>query len=91
MRGVSWRMPAVATPQGRLWCRLLSCLFNKSFSMNFSLWKQKLRALRAVEMLESGHSQQYIAQQLGFESSSAFNTAFKKILATTPGQYFKNR
>ena len=71
--------------------RTLNRLFNKSFSMNFSQWKQKLRALRAVEMLESGHSQQYIAQQLGFESSSAFNTAFKKTLATTPGQYLKNR
>ena len=69
--------------------RTLNRLFNKSFSMNFSQWKQKLRALRAVEMLEAGHTQQTIAEQLGFESSSAFNTAFKKAFNCTPGQYLK--
>ncbi|MBQ4863922.1 helix-turn-helix transcriptional regulator [Pseudoalteromonas sp. MMG013] len=69
--------------------RTLNRLFNKSFSMNFSQWKQKLRALRAVEMLEAGQTQQFIAEQLGFESSSAFNTAFKKAFNCTPGQYLK--
>ncbi|WP_234401202.1 AraC family transcriptional regulator [Pseudoalteromonas sp. T1lg23B] len=69
--------------------RTLNRLFAKSFAMNFSQWKQKLRALRAVEMIEAGHSQQYIAEQLGFESSSAFNTSFKKVFNCTPGQYLK--
>lgn len=69
--------------------RTLNRLFHKSFDMGFSQWKQKLRALRAVEMLNAGQSQQAIAQQLGFESSSAFNTAFKKVLGVPPKQYIK--
>ncbi|WP_152084667.1 AraC family transcriptional regulator [Pseudoalteromonas sp. A25] len=69
--------------------RTLNRLFNKSFTMNFSQWKQKLRGLRAVEMIEAGYSQQIIAEQLGFESSSAFNTAFKKVFNCTPGQYLR--
>lgn len=69
--------------------RTLNRLFNKSFAMNFRQWKQKLRSLKAIEMLEAGHSQQYIATQLGFESSSAFNSAFKKALNITPGRYLK--
>lgn len=70
--------------------RTLNRLFNKNFAMNFSQWKQKVRALRAVEMLEAGHSQQVIAEQLGFESSSAFNTAFKRAFSCTPGKYIKH-
>ncbi|TMP79644.1 AraC family transcriptional regulator [Pseudoalteromonas phenolica] len=69
--------------------RTLNRLFHKSFSMNFSQWKQKLRGLHAVEMIEAGYTQQTIAEQLGFESSSAFNTAFKKVFKCTPGQYLK--
>ncbi|WP_247687531.1 AraC family transcriptional regulator [Pseudoalteromonas luteoviolacea] len=69
--------------------RTLNRLFHKNFAMNFSQWKQKLRALRAVEMLNAGQSQQMIAQQLGFESSSAFNTAFKKVFGVPPKQYTK--
>ncbi|KZN35411.1 hypothetical protein N474_20965 [Pseudoalteromonas luteoviolacea CPMOR-2] len=69
--------------------RTLNRLFHKNFAMSFSQWKQKLRALRAVEMLNAGHSQQIIAQQLGFESSSAFNSAFKKVFGVPPKQYSK--
>ncbi|MFC3033337.1 AraC family transcriptional regulator [Pseudoalteromonas fenneropenaei] len=70
--------------------RTLNRLFHQSFTMSFRLWKQNLRALRAVELLTEGQSQQRIAEQLGFASSAAFNSAFKKVFGTSPGRYLTN-
>jgi AraC-like DNA-binding protein len=69
--------------------RTLNRLFHKHFDLSFRAWKQKLRALQAIELLTAGHSQQHVAAALGFESSAAFNHAFKKALACSPGQYLK--
>ncbi|WP_440054700.1 AraC family transcriptional regulator [Pseudoalteromonas sp. T1lg65] len=69
--------------------RTLNRLFDKCFAMSFSQWKQRLRAIRAVEMLAAGETQQAIAEQLGYESSSAFNTAFKKVFNQPPARYMR--
>lgn len=70
--------------------RTLSRLFNKQMNMGFSQWKQKLKSFKAVELLEAGYRQQDIAHQLGFESVSAFNTAFKHYFGVAPNAYVKS-
>jgi AraC-like DNA-binding protein len=71
--------------------RTLNRLFHKHFDMSFRDWKQKYRALRAIELLSAGLSQQAVANQLGYESSASFNHAFKKVFSQSPGHYVKQR
>ncbi|ASD68846.1 AraC family transcriptional regulator [Pseudoalteromonas piscicida] len=69
--------------------RTLNRLFHKCFMMGFSDWRQKLRAIKAIELLKDGYSQQQAAEYLGFESTAAFSNAFKKVFGKPPGQYLK--
>lgn len=69
--------------------RTINRLFQAHLNMSFSAWRQKLKALKAVEMLATNMPHQHIAQQLGFESDSAFNTSFKKHFGISPGQFAK--
>lgn len=71
--------------------RTINRLFQAHLNMSFSAWRQKLKALKAVEMLAANVPHQQIAEQLGFESDSAFNTSFKKQFGVSPGQYAKQQ
>ncbi len=68
--------------------RTLNRLFNQHYGMGFSQWRQKQRILKSLDMLNDGRSTQYIADALGYESASAFNTAFKKQMQVSPRQFF---
>jgi len=67
--------------------RTLNRLFNKNYGMGFSKWKQKIRILKSLEMLNEGILLSDIAYELGYESSSAFLTGFKKQLGCSPKKY----
>lgn len=69
--------------------RTLSRLFRSQTGMTYRQWRQKLRILAAIENLEQGESVTNIALDLGYDSTSAFITMFRKVLGKTPGQYFK--
>jgi len=70
--------------------RTLNRLFNKNYGMGFSRWKQKLRILKSLEMLNSDTPLVEIAFALGYESTSSFLTAFKKQLGCSPKKYLSN-
>ncbi len=70
--------------------RTLNRLFNQHYGMGFSQWRQKQRILKSLDMLNDGRSTQYIADALGYESASAFNTALKKQMQVSPRQFFLN-
>lgn len=55
--------------------------------MGFSRWKQKLKILKSLDMLNAGTSLTDIAFGLGYESTSSFIIAFKKQLACSPKKY----
>ena len=55
--------------------------------MGFSRWKQKLRVLKSLELLVVDVPLTDIAFQLGYESTSAFITGFKKQLGCSPKKY----
>ncbi|MFM2479923.1 AraC family transcriptional regulator [Celerinatantimonas sp. YJH-8] len=70
--------------------RTLERLFKKETGLTFSEWNQRLKFIRAIELLNEHKSSFEIAAQLGYRSASAFTAAFKKQFGTTPQLYMKS-
>lgn len=73
----------------------LSEAINSHYQKSFSQWLNELRVLESKKMLSSSEYDQYsiegIARNVGFSSTSAFNSNFKKITGLTPSYFRKNR
>lgn len=71
--------------------RTLQRLFQKETRLNFQEWRQQLRLLLAQQRLAEGkHTITSIANDLGYESTSAFIAMFQKQVGITPGDYVKS-
>lgn len=71
--------------------RTLSRRFVAETGFGFSEWRQRARALRAVELLADGAAVTTIAIDLGYDNVSAFIGMFRRVMGTTPGRYFPSR
>lgn len=69
--------------------RTLSRRCQQELSMGFAEWRQRLRFLHAISLLEQGKTVQEVALEVGYSSSSAFIAMFQQIAGTTP-QRFRN-
>ncbi|KJG07987.1 AraC family transcriptional regulator [Photobacterium kishitanii] len=69
--------------------RTLSRLVKQEMGLSFARWRSQLHLVLAFKKLSDGMPVQLIADDLGYESVSAFITFFKKKLGTTPKQYLK--
>jgi len=69
--------------------RTLARLFRRETGMGFRQWRQQFRILEAIERLGRDEPVTTVALDLGYESTSAFITMFKRALGKTPGQYFR--
>ncbi len=67
--------------------RNLARLVVKETGLNFRRWRQQLQLIIALQLLIDGSPVQQVADALGYESTNAFITMFKKSLGTTPGRY----
>ncbi|KGJ90980.1 AraC family transcriptional regulator [Colwellia psychrerythraea] len=67
--------------------RTLSRLFTKELGMTFPLWRQHLRLISSLSLLESKLSVQEVAFKVGYNSDSSFIYAFKNLYKQTPQQY----
>jgi AraC-like DNA-binding protein len=67
--------------------RTLSRLFTKELGLSFPLWRQHLRLVSALGLLETNESVQEIAFNVGYHADSAFIYAFKSLFKQTPQQY----
>jgi AraC-like DNA-binding protein len=67
--------------------RTLSRLFTKELGMTFPLWRQHLRLVSSLNLLETTLSVQEIAFNVGYNADSSFIYAFKKLFKKTPQQY----
>lgn len=67
--------------------RNLARLVVKETGLNFRRWRQQLQLIIALQLLIDGSTVQQVADALGYESTNAFITMFKKSLGTTPGRY----
>jgi AraC-like DNA-binding protein/mannose-6-phosphate isomerase-like protein (cupin superfamily) len=64
-------------------------LFLAETGMTFGRWRQQARVLASLPMLASGKSILNVALDCGYQSPSAFSTMFRRLLAKSPREYFR--
>ena len=69
--------------------RTLARRFRFETGMSFRQWRQQMRILESLKRLGQEEQVSTVALDLGYNSPSAFIAMFKKAMAKTPGQYFK--
>ncbi|MFT5758676.1 MAG: AraC-like DNA-binding protein/quercetin dioxygenase-like cupin family protein [Alteromonadaceae bacterium] len=70
--------------------RTLSRLFKSEVGLSYPLWRQKLRLIVSLQLLEQNIPVQNAAHQVGYHSCSSYIEAFKQTFKFTPQQYKKN-
>lgn len=71
--------------------RTIERLFQAETEMTFGKWRQQSRLLHALRLLAAGESVTTAALEVGYNSTSAFISAFKIALGTTPRRYYAAR
>jgi len=66
--------------------RTLERAFIADAGMPLGEWRQRARISHAIALLAAGGTVQDIALEVGYETPSAFVSAFKKFVGTTPGK-----
>lgn len=61
----------------------------RDLGMSFAEWRQRLRVVKAMPLLESGQTVEAIALDLGYGSASSFISMFKRLVGATPDEYRK--
>ena len=67
--------------------RTLARRCQRDLGMNLAEWRQRLRVVRALPLLEQGHKVESIAFDLGYGSASAFIAMFRRLMGVTPDEY----
>lgn len=70
--------------------RTLSRLFVKEFKTSFPLWRQNLRLIYSLSLLDAGLSIQAISDQVGYQNDSSYIKAFKAYFDSTPQKFRVN-
>ena len=67
--------------------RTLARRCRKDLGITLLEWRQRLRAIKALVMLEDGLNVEQTALELGYSSSSAFIAMFKRLMGKTPAEF----
>ena len=67
--------------------RTMTRRFVTETGFTFTEWRQRVRLLRALELLASGQAVTTVALALGYDNSSSFIALFKRTFGKTPGRY----
>lgn len=70
--------------------RNLARLVVRETGLSFRRWRQQLQLIVALRLLINGQQVTQVAQALGYDSTTAFITMFKKALGQTPGRYLRD-
>ncbi|MGB8681591.1 MAG: helix-turn-helix transcriptional regulator [Candidatus Binatus sp.] len=70
--------------------RTVERLFKTETGLGFSKWRQQLRLGHALRLLAAGDAVTTVAFDVGYDSISAFISAFRLTFGKTPGQYFRS-
>ena len=68
--------------------RTLSRIFLAETGFGFKEWRQRIRLLHSLSLLEQGMSVTQVALEVGYQSASAFSYAFQQHFSVTPKHYF---
>lgn len=71
--------------------RTLARKAQRELGMPLSEWRQRLKVMLAVPMLQDGNSVESVALDLGYSTASSFIAMFRRLLDTTPDEYRRNR
>ena len=69
--------------------RTLARYSQKELGMSLHEWRQRLKVIKAISMLNAGKKIESIALDLGYANSSAFINMFKRWMKITPDQFRK--
>ncbi|WP_413861640.1 helix-turn-helix domain-containing protein [Candidatus Aalborgicola defluviihabitans] len=61
----------------------------RDLGMSLADWRQRLRVVKAMPLLEAGQTVETIALDLGYGSASSFITMFKRLVGATPDEFRK--
>ena len=70
--------------------RTIERIFKLETGLGFGKWRQQLRLGHALRMLAAGDAVTNVAMDVGYDSISAFISAFRMTFGKTPGQYFRS-
>lgn len=59
----------------------------RDLGLTLSQWRHRLRAVKAISMLEEGRTVESIAFEFGYSNASSFISMFKKVMGTTPTSF----
>jgi transcriptional regulator GlxA family with amidase domain len=59
----------------------------RDLGMPFAEWKQRLRVIKAMPLLEGSETIERISSAMGYGSASAFIAMFKRMTGLTPEEY----
>lgn len=68
--------------------RTISRIFENQTGLTFRRWRQRVRLINSLLLLERGLKIQIVASTIGYDSPSAFIHSFRKEFGVTPGRYF---
>jgi AraC-like DNA-binding protein len=69
--------------------RTLERIFKSETGLGFGKWRQQLRLGHSMRLLAAGEPVTNVALEVGYDSTSAFISAFRLTFGKTPGQYFR--
>ena len=69
--------------------RTFTRAFRRETGLSLSEWRQQACLFAALPRLAGGESVTTVALDLGYDSSSAFSTMFKRMTGATPGRYLR--
>lgn len=61
--------------------------FQSQTGLGFSVWRQQARLIEALTLLSSGRSISSVAFAVGYDSPSAFSSAFRRNFGVSPTEY----
>lgn len=59
----------------------------RDLGMSLNEWRQRLRVVKAMTLLDAGQTVETIALDLGYSGASAFIAMFKRLMGATPDEY----
>ncbi|GAA1565516.1 helix-turn-helix transcriptional regulator [Leucobacter aridicollis] len=66
--------------------RTLTRTFSAEVAMSFAQWRRLVRMRAALGQLSDGRTVKSVARRVGYSTTSAFVTAFRKTVGCTPGE-----